>query len=171
MEGARKTKSELQSSAMISNETDEAYGPLGQKIRGNNNSKKKWEQKPRNRRMKQRERKDCGSEDTAMGSSDNQSSDIYVYYCGFAPGRGKRRNSCSSASLNNGSGAGFLRGRPTRWLAEDHEEDDAVLGDRERESGADDVIGIKRTGRRPIKSRSLSYLLYRARNEVSWHVR
>ncbi|CAA7403325.1 unnamed protein product [Spirodela intermedia] len=136
--------------------------------------KKKKKKKTTKNRKKQPERENCGGKsdagEKAKRTRKQPSSDFYhYYYYGFGPGRGRRRSGKERGTTDDGGlvngvdggggsgGAGFLRDRPARWLGDD--DDDDVVGDLGEECDVDDVIEIKRKGRKPMKARSLKSLL------------
>ncbi|CAA7403317.1 unnamed protein product [Spirodela intermedia] len=137
--------------------------------------KKKKKKKTKKKTKKQPETENCGRKsddgEKAKRTRKQPSSDFYhcYYYYGFGPGRRRRRSSKERGTpddgglVNGGDGgggsgsAGFLRDRRARWLGDD--DDDDVVGDLGGECDGDDVIEIKRKGRKPIKARSLNSLL------------
>ncbi|XP_078442208.1 uncharacterized protein LOC144711928 [Wolffia australiana] len=142
----------------------ELHAPVEDQMRTINN--KKTSQKMKNKKQQQREKEDLegmrsGKRKAGLRKS-IQSPDIYVYYSGFGPDRGKRRRrgSLRRSSEPGGEGdAGLVRNLPGPCRSEEDDEDDDVAVALAGEFSNDAVIEIKRTGRKPIKARSLRSIL------------
>ncbi|XP_078442516.1 uncharacterized protein LOC144712189 [Wolffia australiana] len=141
-----------------------SHAPVEDNMKTINN--KKTNMKMKNKKQQQRGREDCGEMCSRKGKPglwrSTHSSDIYVYYSGFGPDRGKRRRRVSPGMSSEPGGdgcAGLVRDLPGRRRSEDDDEDDDVAVDVAGKFGNDAVIEIKRTGRKPIKARSLRSIL------------